>query len=150
MKQTRYLKRVAPHRENPGLDNCPLLFNLLFSSTSLFLFSPFRPLPFPPPQLSKTSGCKVFATDTILSTLMTCARSSYSWDIVVQVGTRNVWERDEECLKRNGFCCKVWYVFMCVGFYFSRGLRTCGSLTREIAHCLVRSLTREITHCLVR
>ena len=30
------------------------------------------------------------------------------------------------------------YVFMCVGFYFSRGLRTCGSLTREITHSLVR------------
>ena len=82
------------------MDNCPLLFN--------FLFSPFPPLPFPPPQLAKTSGCKVFATDTILATLMTCARSSYSWDIVVEVGMRNVWEREEEeYLKRNGFCCKV-------------------------------------------
>jgi translation initiation factor 3 subunit D len=30
------------------------------------------------------SDCKVFATDTILTTLMTCARSNYSWDIVVQ------------------------------------------------------------------
>ena len=39
-------------------------------------------------QLTKSpecSDCKVFATDTILSTLMTCARSNYSWDIVVQV-----------------------------------------------------------------
>jgi len=36
-------------------------------------------------QLSKTSGCKVFATDAILATLMTCARSKYSWDVVVQV-----------------------------------------------------------------
>lgn len=39
-------------------------------------------------QLTKSpecSDCKVFATDTILATLMTCARSSYSWDIVVQV-----------------------------------------------------------------
>ena len=29
--------------------------------------------------------CKVFATDAILATLMTCTRSQYSWDIVVQV-----------------------------------------------------------------
>lgn len=28
------------------------------------------------------SDCRVFATDTILATLMTCARSKYSWDIV--------------------------------------------------------------------
>ena len=86
------------------MDNCPLLFNLLFSSSSLFLFSPFPPLPFPPPQLSKTSGCKVFATDTILSTLMTCARSSYSWDIVVEVGRRNVWEREEVSVVRSNVC----------------------------------------------
>ena len=31
------------------------------------------------------SDCKVFATDAILATLMTCGRSKYSWDIVVQV-----------------------------------------------------------------
>lgn len=40
-------------------------------------------------QLTKSpecSDCKVFATDTIMATLMTCARSNYSWDIVVQVG----------------------------------------------------------------
>lgn len=30
------------------------------------------------------SDCKVFATDAILATLMTCGRSKYSWDIVVQ------------------------------------------------------------------
>ena len=37
-------------------------------------------------QLTKSQecrDCKVFATDTILATLMTCARSKYSWDIVV-------------------------------------------------------------------
>ena len=53
-----------------------------FSSLSSFY-------PLPPLQLTKSpecSDCKVFATDTILATLMTCARSSYSWDIVVQVG----------------------------------------------------------------
>ena len=31
------------------------------------------------------SDCKVFATDAILATLMTCGRSKYSWDVVVQV-----------------------------------------------------------------
>ena len=38
------------------------------------------------PQLTKSPecrDCKVFATDAILATLMTCARSKYSWDIVV-------------------------------------------------------------------
>ena len=30
------------------------------------------------------SDCKVFATDAILATLMTCARSNYSWDITAQ------------------------------------------------------------------
>lgn len=38
------------------------------------------------PQLTKSpecKDCKVFATDAILATLMTCARSKYSWDIVV-------------------------------------------------------------------
>lgn len=37
-------------------------------------------------QLTKSPecrDCKVFATDAILATLMTCARSKYSWDIVV-------------------------------------------------------------------
>lgn len=34
-------------------------------------------------QLTKSSECKVFATDAILATLMTCARSKYSWDVVV-------------------------------------------------------------------
>lgn len=54
------------------------LFFLFSSSTSSALL-----------QLTKSpecNDCKVFATDTILATLMTCARSSYSWDIVVQVG----------------------------------------------------------------
>ena len=39
-----------------------------------------------PFQLTKSPecrDCKVFATDAILATLMTCARSKYSWDIVV-------------------------------------------------------------------
>ena len=38
-------------------------------------------------QLAKSpecSDCQVFATDIILATLMTCARSKYSWDIVVE------------------------------------------------------------------
>ena len=38
-------------------------------------------------QLTKSKecdDCKVFATDAILATLMTCARSKYSWDIVAQ------------------------------------------------------------------
>lgn len=35
-------------------------------------------------RLAKSPDCKVFATDTIIATLMTCARSNYSWDIVVQ------------------------------------------------------------------
>ena len=30
------------------------------------------------------SDVNVFATDTILATLMCCTRSAYSWDIVVQ------------------------------------------------------------------
>lgn len=30
------------------------------------------------------SDCQVFATDVILATLMTCGRSKYSWDIVVE------------------------------------------------------------------
>lgn len=34
-------------------------------------------------QLAKTQG-NVFATDAILSVLMCCTRSVYSWDIVVQ------------------------------------------------------------------
>ncbi|CAH1795586.1 unnamed protein product [Owenia fusiformis] len=34
-------------------------------------------------RLAKTEG-NVFATDTILATLMCCTRSTYSWDIVVQ------------------------------------------------------------------
>ena len=29
--------------------------------------------------------CRVFATDAILATLMTCSRSIYSWDIVIEV-----------------------------------------------------------------
>ena len=33
--------------------------------------------------------CKVFATDAILATLMTCTRSRYSWDIVVNVSHHN-------------------------------------------------------------
>ena len=36
-------------------------------------------------KLSKSqSDVNVFATDTILATLMCCTRSAYSWDIVVQ------------------------------------------------------------------
>lgn len=39
-------------------------------------------------QLAKTQG-NVFATDAILATLMSCTRSVYSWDIVVQrVGSK--------------------------------------------------------------
>jgi translation initiation factor 3 subunit D len=35
--------------------------------------------------------CNVFATDAILTTLMTCARSVYSWDIIVQrIGDRHI------------------------------------------------------------
>ena len=34
-------------------------------------------------QLTKSEG-NVFATDVILSTIMCCTRSSYSWDVVVQ------------------------------------------------------------------
>ena len=29
--------------------------------------------------------CKLFATDAILGTLMTCTRSQYFWDMIVQV-----------------------------------------------------------------
>ena len=36
-------------------------------------------------QLAKQGEGKVFATDTIVATLMACARSQYSWDIVVTV-----------------------------------------------------------------
>jgi len=35
-------------------------------------------------QLTKTEGTNVYATDAILSTIMCCTRSNYSWDIVVQ------------------------------------------------------------------
>lgn len=43
---------------------------------------------FCPLQLAKTQG-NVFATDAILATLMSCTRSVYSWDIVVQrVGSK--------------------------------------------------------------
>jgi len=35
-------------------------------------------------QLTKTEGTNVFATDAILSTIMCCTRSNYSWDVVVQ------------------------------------------------------------------
>lgn len=65
-------------------------------------------------QLAKTQG-NVFATDAILATLMSCTRSVYSWDIVVQrvgsklffdkrdnsdFGKKPVWEQTKgvECL----------------------------------------------------
>ena len=35
------------------------------------------------PQLTKSEG-NVYATDAILSTIMCCTRSNYSWDVVVQ------------------------------------------------------------------
>ena len=36
-------------------------------------------------QLAKQGEGKVFATDAIVATLMACARSQYSWDIIVTV-----------------------------------------------------------------
>ncbi|XP_014671449.1 PREDICTED: eukaryotic translation initiation factor 3 subunit D-like [Priapulus caudatus] len=47
-------------------------------------------------QLAKTEG-NVFATDAIVATLMTCARSVYSWDIVVQrVGNKLFFDKRED------------------------------------------------------
>ena len=47
-------------------------FSVLLTINELFLF-----------QLAKTEG-NVYATDSILATLMCSIRSNYSWDIIVQ------------------------------------------------------------------
>ena len=47
-------------------------------------------------QLAKTQG-NVFATDAILATLMSCTRSVYSWDIVVQrVGSKLFFDKRDD------------------------------------------------------
>ncbi|XP_064617804.1 eukaryotic translation initiation factor 3 subunit D-like [Liolophura sinensis] len=47
-------------------------------------------------QLAKTEG-NVFATDTILATLMCCTRSVYSWDIIVQrVGKKLFFDKRDD------------------------------------------------------
>lgn len=47
-------------------------------------------------QLAKTQG-NVFATDAIVSTLMCCCRSVYSWDIVVQrVGNKLFFDKRDD------------------------------------------------------
>jgi translation initiation factor 3 subunit D len=47
-------------------------------------------------QLAKTQG-NVFATDSILATIMCCTRSSYSWDIVVQrVGNKLFFDKRDD------------------------------------------------------
>ncbi|CAF1550020.1 unnamed protein product [Rotaria sordida] len=47
-------------------------------------------------QICKTRG-NVFATDTIVSTLMCCTRSVYLWDIVVdKLGTRLFYDKRED------------------------------------------------------
>ncbi len=67
-----------------------------------------------PSQLVKSPECadvKVFGTDAILSTLMTCSRSKYSWDIVAtRVGENHLFfdKRDDS---RFG---KKYYIMRCV------------------------------------
>lgn len=47
-------------------------------------------------QLAKSKG-NVFATDTILATLMCCTRSVYSWDIIVQrVGKKLFFDKRDD------------------------------------------------------
>lgn len=47
-------------------------------------------------QLTKTQG-NVFATDSILATLMCCTRSTYSWDIIVQrVGNKLFFDKRDD------------------------------------------------------
>lgn len=56
-------------------------------------------------QLAKTQG-NVFATDAILATLMSCTRSVYSWDIVVQrVGSKLFFDkRDNSDFGKRPVC----------------------------------------------
>ncbi|KAL5019286.1 hypothetical protein ScPMuIL_005008 [Solemya velum] len=47
-------------------------------------------------QLTKTKG-NVFATDSILATLMCCTRSTYSWDVIVQrVGNKLFFDKRDD------------------------------------------------------
>lgn len=48
-------------------------------------------------RLAKEKEGNVFCTDAILATLMTCTRSNYSWDIIVQkIGDKLFFDKRED------------------------------------------------------
>lgn len=64
-------------------------------------------------RLAKEKEGNVFCTDAILATLMTCTRSNYSWDIIVQkIGDKLFFDKRED----SDFG-TLWIIFSLFLFY---------------------------------
>jgi len=64
------------------------------------------------------SDCQVFATDIILATLMTCARSKYSWDIVVERVGNKVFLDKRDNSQFGELCITMLHTFVAWVYFF--------------------------------
>lgn len=98
-------------------------------------------------QLAKTQG-NVFATDSILSVLMCCTRSAYSWDVLVQKIGKKLFldKRDDSDSGRFTLIDDIVFIYRCLcvdeafRIYFSRVSTRVGSFafTEDGSHRKVR------------
>ena len=72
--------------DDPNIRDVSFSFDTFLGTKPHFSFYPLysiEPSIHDNSQLSKKGVARVFATDSILATLMTCTRSVYSWDLAV-------------------------------------------------------------------